>query len=115
MKKAIGFLVLLLLAAGWYSLVVSASAAEFTPTATSSTAPSPLPTTTKPAPTCEIKTGFERGTVNLRACGSTSCAVIRVLREGERLTVTAFGTWNAVTTSDGAAGYVNSKFCKGGK
>jgi len=71
----------------------------------------PKPTQTD-APTCDVVTGYERGVVNLRACGSTSCEVIRVLTEGERLNILSAGAWAQVTTADGLKGWLNFEYCE---
>jgi len=67
--------------------------------------------TAKPG-TCKINTGIDGGTVNLRSCGGTSCAVLDILTEGASLDIVQAGDWMNVTTEDGATGFVNSKYCK---
>lgn len=62
---------------------------------------------------CNVQTGIEGGTVNLRTCAGVSCAVLDIVTEGERLTVNIAGNWANVTTADGVTGYINSKYCKG--
>ena len=62
---------------------------------------------------CEVVTGVDGGTVNLRACGSTSCAVVDIVTEGKRLDIVTPGLWTQVTTEDGATGWINSNYCKG--
>lgn len=93
--------------------------------ACSSTAPIAvisLPTSTRappatPAPLlCQIKTGVDAGTVNLRTCGGTRCQNVTILHEGDILTQTAPETvdgWTPVRSSGGLQGWVNSKYCKG--
>jgi uncharacterized protein YgiM (DUF1202 family) len=51
--------------------------------------------------------------VNLRSCAGTSCAVLDIVTEGERLTILTAGNWTHVTTEDGVSGWLNSKYCKG--
>jgi len=85
-----------------------------TPTVTATvtvTATAAAPTAA--AVTCEVYTGIDGGTVNLRTCAGTSCAVLDIVTEGERLTVLAAGNWAHVTTKDGVTGYINSNYCKG--
>jgi uncharacterized protein YgiM (DUF1202 family) len=65
-----------------------------------------------PAPQCTVTTGIDDGALNLRVGPGTQHAVIRVLREGEVLTVTARGAWLEVRDSQGKRGYVNSRYCK---
>lgn len=62
---------------------------------------------------CVVRTGIDGGTVNLRACGSLTCAVLDYVTEGERLAVIAAGKWTNVRTEDGLTGYLNSKYCEG--
>jgi uncharacterized protein YraI len=62
---------------------------------------------------CNVQTGIDGGTVNLRTCGGTSCGVLDVVTEGERLTIITAGNWINVTTADGVTGWLNSKYCKG--
>jgi uncharacterized protein YgiM (DUF1202 family) len=69
--------------------------------------------TAAPTVTCEVYTGIERGAVNLRSCAGTSCAVLDIVTEGERLTILTAGNWTHVTTEDGVTGYINSNYCKG--
>ena len=73
--------------------------------------PTPRPTPSR----CTVDTGAAQGRLNLRACGSTSCGVIFVLDEGDRLTILAAGDWLNVQTETGAAGYINSSYCRGAK
>lgn len=72
----------------------------------------PSQTATEAAQTCTVTTGINNGTVNLRACGSTSCGVITVLNDSDILTVTSGGVWLKVVTVNNLRGYINSKFCK---
>jgi len=70
-----------------------------------------------PAPQlCQINTGVEAGTVNLRTCGGTYCPIATILHEGDTLIQTAPETadgWTPVRSSGGLQGWVNSKYCKG--
>jgi SH3-like domain-containing protein len=74
-------------------------------------------TATAAAPTaavCVVRTGYDGGTVNLRACPGAMCgAVLDILTEGERLTVLTAGNWTRAATKDGVTGWLNSKYCKG--
>jgi SH3-like domain-containing protein len=113
MTKRITILFLLLaLAVGYYAMTAKAkgdSAGGEDPTRTAQ--PSQTATTATPG-TCRIYTGVDGGTVNLRTCGGTSCAVISVLSEGASLDIVQAGAWLNVTTEDGVTGYINSNFCK---
>ena len=73
--------------------------------------PTPRPTPSR----CTVDTGAAQGRLNLRFCGSTNCGVIEVLDEGEMLTVIDAGSWYHVQTEAGAAGYINSDYCRGEK
>lgn len=105
-KKILAMFLLLALAVGLYAMTGKASGGE-------TAQPSRTATNTAAAVTCEVYTGIERGAVNLRSCAGTYCEVIRVLTEGERLTVLTAGNWTHVTTEDGVSGWLNSKYCKG--
>lgn len=113
MRKAIPLLFLVALAAGFYALMTaSAQGAIEAPTATAP--PSPTITSTTP-PACTVWTGIEGGTVNLRACPGSMCgAVLDILTEGESLAILfTAGEYVRVTNASGAAGWLNSKYCKG--
>jgi len=112
MKRTITLLFLLALVAGFYALV-TASAQGVTEVSTATAPPSPTITSTTP-PACTIWTGIEGGTVNLRACPGAACgAVLDILTEGETLTIITAGEYIRVRTESGAAGWLNSKYCKG--
>ena len=90
----------------------SINAAQFKPALITAT-PSPSPTakisTSTPSPErCKVTASF----LNLRACPGTSCAVLDVLKAGDLLTVSERGHWLKVETMSGAAGFVNSNYCK---
>ncbi|MBT4310519.1 MAG: SH3 domain-containing protein [Anaerolineae bacterium] len=53
--------------------------------------------------------------LNLRAGAATSYSVLAVLDEGDRLTVLTAGDWIEVQPDKGAAGFVNSSYCKIGE
>lgn len=69
-----------------------------------------LPTATPE--TCTVQTGVPSGYLNLRTGAGTQYPVVRVLDEGEALTVLAGGAWLAVLDTRGNKGYVNSRYCK---
>lgn len=111
--KLLPLLPLLLLAC-----TLTAPLAPATPTASAtpvSATPSPTDArlfqagTSEPA-TCIVATGPEDGKLNLRSGPATSFRVLRVLREGDTLTLLTPGTWPRVRTADGLTGYVNSNF-----
>ena len=92
--------------------------AQPTQGATSTAAPDviqPSPTNTnKPtqAPAiCEVTTGLQLGRVNLRTQPGTSAGIIRVLAEGEILTVIERGAWLEVIDHASNHGFINSKYC----
>lgn len=70
------------------------------------------PTNTAMPGTCKVITGFDGGTVNLRSCAGTSCAVTDILTEGESLTILTAGLWVNATNADGVTGWLNSKYCE---
>ena len=75
----------------------------------------PTQTPTTGPQRCAVTTGTAQGRLNMRACGATNCDVIEVLEEGEMLTILAAGDWLQVQTEAGAAGYINSSYCRGAK
>jgi len=104
------FLLLALSACGMYvgwQLMTPPPGGEVKPTQTA------RPTATNTPEVCNVQTGIDGGTVNLRTCAGTSCAVLDIVTEGERLTVLTAGNWTQVTTEDGVSGWLNSKYCKG--
>lgn len=74
----------------------------------------PSPATLTPAQKmCQVKTGIEAGTLNLRTCGGTYCPTKTILHEGETLTQTdpeAVDGWIPVRNSGGLQGWANSKY-----
>jgi uncharacterized protein YgiM (DUF1202 family) len=103
-------IVLLCLLVSTACLEVPAGTA-ITPTATATVTVTATVTATAAAPTaavCVVRTGYDSGTVNLRTCAGTSCAVLNIVTEGERLTVLAAGNWAHVTTKDGVTGYITN-------
>ena len=67
-----------------------------------------------PAPSPELCT-VTAGLLNLRSCGGTHCGVLAVLKQGDRLTVLELGDWIEVQPDKGAAGFVNSNYCRIGE
>lgn len=107
-KRIMTMFLLLAVAVGVYFTQGKADS-EPKPTQT----PTARPTATGTPSVCNVQTGIDGGTVNLRTCGGLSCGVMRVLTEGERLTIRTAGAWMNVTTEDGVTGWLNSKYCKG--
>jgi len=70
------------------------------------------PAVETPTDFCKVVTGLETGRVNLRECAGTSCPVLRVVEDGQILTIVKAGAWNEVATADGIHGWINSTFCK---
>src|SRR5271157_2441636 len=113
-KYILGMLFVLALFGGLFAYAANATAkGQGAPDPTQATQPTARPSQTAKPTTCEVYTGIERGTVNLRTCAGTSCAVVKVLTEGESLKVLTAGIWAKVTTSNGVTGYINSIYCKG--
>lgn len=125
MKKFISLLVLLALVSLACSLTAPPSGttvsglfalpAQFTPTPEPVPTPAPAHTLTPtPAPrldSCYVRTGFKNGRVNLRTCAGLACSVVKVLSEGDRLTVITSGDWLQVQTGS-LNGYVNALYCQ---
>ena len=107
-KKVFIFFALCVMA-GFYAISANAKGDGRAPTPTAL----PFPSPTEALAICEVHTGIDGGTVNLRSCEGTSCGVLAILTEGERLDILAAGNWAQVTNSDGVTGWLNSKFCKG--
>lgn len=120
-KIAIALLLVCLAGCGMFpapgSLLVTPEQVKVTP------APAPMPTgtvTTHATPKseistveyCEVNTGVSGGNLHLRQCDSVNCAVVDVLREGERVEVLQAGAWLLVQTDDTVIGWVNSEFCE---
>lgn len=83
----------------------------------STTASEPAPGATvtasrTPRPSCVIETGYPAGRVNLRRDATRNSAALDVLREGERLTILRAGQWMKVSTREGIAGFIYSRYCK---
>lgn len=108
-KRIITMFILLVLAVGLYFMQGKADGGAVKPTQTQTA----RPTATNTPEVCNVQTGIDGGNVNLRTCGGTSCGVVQVLTEGERLTIRKAGNWTQVTTADGVTGWLNSKYCKG--
>lgn len=112
-KTILLFLVFLLAACNPYeSLPAPTPTAQPTGTATkSSLTLSNLITPTPTPQTCTVSTGIDSGKLNVRSDAGTSYAVIRVLREGQAVTLTdesPRGNWIQITTGHG---WINQKFC----
>ena len=101
-------MMLLIVLVGFYAMTATAKGEGSAPGPTQTAAPLP----TRTLDTCNVRSGIEGGTVNLRACGSTACGVLDVLTEGESLTIITVGQWVNVTTEKGTIGWINSKYCE---
>jgi len=108
-------LLLLVLAVGLYLMFTNAKGdgGASDPTQTAQPSQTVQPSQTAQPVTCEVYTGVDGGTVNLRTCAGTSCAVLEILTEGESLDIVTAGLWTQVTTKDGVTGWLNSNYCKG--
>jgi uncharacterized protein YgiM (DUF1202 family) len=84
------------------------SAAQFMPASTETPASTPSPSPTPSPERCQVSAGL----LNLRTCGGTHCGALAVLQQGDLLTVLERGHWLNVKTDTGAAGFINSKYCK---
>jgi uncharacterized protein YgiM (DUF1202 family) len=89
-------------------------AATATPSATRTARPSAT-VTPSPLPHCIVSTGIDTGRLNIRAGAGLKSAVIRVLQEGDVLTIEGgkAGNWIRVVTGDDVTGWINKNFCKG--
>lgn len=105
-KRIFTMFIILAAAVGLYFMQGKADGGEVKPTQTAQ------PTATVTPWACNVQTGINGGTVNLRTCAGTSCGVVKVLTEGERLTIRKAGAWMNVTTEDGVTGWLNSKYCE---
>jgi uncharacterized protein YgiM (DUF1202 family) len=110
-KRIMTMFLLLALAGFFYAMTAKANGGGVVdPT---NTARPPTQTATNTPTVCNVQTGIEGGTVNLRTCGGVACGVLDILTEGERLTILTAGAWINVTTEDGVTGWLNAKYCKG--
>jgi uncharacterized protein YgiM (DUF1202 family) len=114
MKKMIWILLALLAlvvlcgVAGMYAITANAKGNP-APIATATARSSP----TAHPDTCTVRTGIDKGTVNLRACKGAACGkVLDTVTEGESLTIVTTSEWMHVTTARGVAGWLNRKYCK---
>ena len=109
-KRIFIMFLLLALAVGFYAMTAKAKGdgGAVDPTRTAQA----VPTATEAAKTCEVITGVDRGTVNLRSCAGTACNVLDIVTEGESLTIVTAGLWLNVKTLDGVTGFINSMYCK---
>lgn len=108
-KRIATMFLLLALAVGIYFMQGKAKGGAIPPTQTQTA----KPTQTNTPEVCNVQTGIEGGTVNLRTCAGVSCTWLGYVTEGERLTVNTSGAWINVTTKNGVTGWLNSKYCKG--
>lgn len=76
------------------------------------------------SPTCTVRTGLPAGTVNLRTGAGVSHGVVRVIREGEILTLAPHeaqrsageviqrAVWLKVIDAKGRRGFIYGRYCK---
>lgn len=107
-QRILSIFLLLALAVGLFAMTANAKGES----GADPTQPAQATNTAKPD-TCKVITGIDGGTVNLRSCAGTSCAVADILTEGESLDIVTAGLWVNVTNADGVTGWLNSKYCKG--
>lgn len=90
----------------------AAAPAATRPAAVTTVTPSPIP-----LPVCTVSTGIDAGRLNIRAGASVKYAVLRVLQEGDVLTMTGgeAGNWIQVRTRGNVTGWINSIYCRKGK
>lgn len=113
-KRIMTIFFLLALMAGLYAMTAKADGGAVVVRPTRTAQPSPTLAPTDAPKTCNVITGIEDGTVNLRACPGAMCgAVLDVLTEGERLTILTAGDYVNVTTESGVTGWLNKNYCKG--
>jgi uncharacterized protein YgiM (DUF1202 family) len=108
-KRILTMFLLLALAGLFYAMTAKADGGGEVPTATVQ----PTQTPTQTPTVCNVQTGIDGGTVNLRTCAGVACEVLDIVTEGERLTILTAGNWTHVTNADGVTGWLNSKYCKG--
>lgn len=113
-KRLFDFAIWLVALSVLLAILTSCNPYEELQTATTTTQPTKVPPAGQsPTPhTCTVTTGVPAGYLNLRTGEGTSYAVIRVLNEGETLTVITRGAWHEVTDAQGNHGYINSRYCK---
>jgi uncharacterized protein YgiM (DUF1202 family) len=109
-RITIMFLVLAL-AVGFYAMTVKTKGDGTKADPTQPAQPSQTAESVDPG-TCHVFTGVDGGTVNLRTCAGTSCAVLDIVAEGESLDIVRAGAWANVTTEDGVTGFINFTYCK---
>jgi SH3-like domain-containing protein len=112
MSKSIKVFFFIACGAFIFYATVNAQSGIVIPAATATPRPSPTPTATTTPETCRVKTNTDNGKVNLRTCGSTSCAVINILTENTSLKIISKSNWLKVSTANGTEGYINSVFCE---
>ncbi len=112
MNKTILLIVFLLTSCNPYQgepVATATEAAQIVPAKSRSQDATVIPT---PTPHCRVNTGVPAGLLNMRAAAGVSHAVIRVLAEGETLTVISAGAWLEVIDAQGNHGYIKSNYCR---
>ncbi len=111
-------LALMLASCNPYAELYPTSAPTARASAQTATAAAIITATATAAPTarasaqCTVTTGAPVGYLNLRTGAGVQFAIIRVLAEGEVLTVIHVGAWHEVTDAQGHHGYINSNYCE---
>jgi hypothetical protein len=114
MRSKIFLMLILIILVSLYARIANVNGnSGAVPTQTAQTFTGPLrQSPTAKSDICKVNTGIDGGTVNLRECGSTVCAVADIVTEGESLKILKADLWANVTTPDGVTGWLNSKYCK---
>ncbi len=110
-----GFALLVLLTS---CLEMPAAAQTVTPVPSSTgTAQPSRSLTASPLPSCYVSTGIDTGRLNIRTGAGVRHSVIRVLQEGDVLTMKGgkAGNWIQIVTRDNLTGWINSNYCRKGK
>jgi len=119
-KKRIALLLALMLVScsaldGWNPYTAALTAEPRAAPASSPPAPiaQALTVGSSPTPPAKARTWctVSAQVLHLRSCGSSDCAVIDWLTQGERLEVLAPGDWLKVRTQGGSLGWINSNYC----
>ncbi len=99
-------------------LEMPAAPQTVTPVPSSTGTAQPSPSLTASAlPVCYVSTGIDNGALNIRTGAGVNHSVIRVLQEGDVLTMKGgkIGNWIKVKTGDSLTGWINSNYCRKGK
>jgi len=91
--------------------VQSTTTATAEPNQTAAASVTPPKIATPTPETCTVRTNVPDGKLNLRTGPGTNYSVIRVLAEGEVVTVIERGAWLEVSTRN-RTGFIHSHYCE---